>query len=397
MITPLECAALHARRFIGAIRIFAFASSCALVGVACSLSDGLKVSCQIDSDCNPGRTCQNGTCGSPQAAALDGGAVPLSGSESDGGGVVAPATDASSGEAAVDGSDQQTCGSTGPGLSDCGSAANESCCQRLSVTGGSFDRSYDNVSFTSPSATASVSGFRLEKFEITVGRFRKFVAALRVGWFPKAGSGKHTHLSAGGLNGGTESGWVASWNGSVLSADEIDQNLACGIGATWTNGPDGNEEKPITCATWYELQAFCIFEGGFLPTETEWNYAAAGGSEQRVFPWSSPPSSTDIDCNRANYAACEGSIAAVGSRIGGAGKWGHVDLAGNVWEQTLDGYAEYRTPWNDAAFLDDGTDRVARGGSVQSPSGPSLTSSFRSRVTETNRDPVVGARCAFAP
>jgi hypothetical protein len=63
-----------------------------------------------------------------------------------------------------------------------------------------------------------VSGFRLDKYLVTVGRFRQFVDAWSggAGYTPPAGSGKHTHLNGGlGLanneNPGTyEPGWVGS-------------------------------------------------------------------------------------------------------------------------------------------------------------------------------------------
>jgi len=48
-----------------------------------------------------------------------------------------------------------------------------------------------------------VGDFKLDKYEVTVGRFRQFVAAWNggAGYTPPAGSGKHTHLNGGnGLN-----------------------------------------------------------------------------------------------------------------------------------------------------------------------------------------------------
>src|SRR5580704_6839465 len=55
---------------------------------------------------------------------------------------------------------------------------------------------------------------------------------------------------------------------------------------TWTETAGSSENLPITEAHWYAAYAFCIWDGGFLPSEAEWNYAAAGGSDQRAYPWS---------------------------------------------------------------------------------------------------------------
>jgi hypothetical protein len=51
---------------------------------------------------------------------------------------------------------------------NCGPAHDESCCASSVVTGGMFDRN-NNASFP-----ATVSDFQLDRFEVTVGRFRKF-------------------------------------------------------------------------------------------------------------------------------------------------------------------------------------------------------------------------------
>jgi len=109
-----------------------------------------------------------------------------------------------------------SCRAGGPGLSDCG-PHKESCCVSLDVPGGTFYRSYDGVTYTDKSYPATVSPFRLDKYEVTVGRFRQFVSAVVAGWRPRPGSGKHIHLNGGrGLTNKLLARSLREWMGPVL-------------------------------------------------------------------------------------------------------------------------------------------------------------------------------------
>jgi formylglycine-generating enzyme required for sulfatase activity len=273
----------------------------------------------------------------------------------------------------------------------CGEAG-DSCCESLLVTGDAFLRQND------PAYPATVSSFRLDKYETTVGRFRVFVTASS-SWHPPPGSGKHTHLPGGGLYSinevAVESGWSSTWDTKLPQAKSIwDRDLNC-IGASWTPDPGPNEHRPIVCVNWYEAYAFCIWDGGFLPSYAEWNYAYVGGREQRTYPWGD----TAPDPNRAQYCVVPGacmSLINVGSKTSGNGRFGQSDLAGNAWEWVLDAPpAVTGDTCNDCLLFDPRlTNGMTLGGGFDSAV---VAADYISPDTIDHRDLSDGFRCARPP
>jgi sulfatase modifying factor 1 len=282
----------------------------------------------------------------------------------------------------------------------------QSCCSSPRVPGGTFYRTYtgSDAGPSGESHLASVSGFHLDEYEVTVGRFRQFVSAWDggAGWTPPQGSGRHVELNGGlGLNavgGGYESGWNTMDNINIAPTDA---HLMCYSG-TWTASVGTSENTPINCVNWYEAYAFCIWDGGFLPSEAEWEYAASGGSEQREYPWgSTDPGATSeyeiYDCKYPSGAGpCTGAgnLSPVGTAARGAGLWGQLDLAGNVEEWGLDWYeVPYLDPCTDCAYLNATTRRVLRGGNFSEFASTTL-SSYRDASPPTSRSGFYGMRCA---
>jgi sulfatase modifying factor 1 len=308
-----------------------------------------------------------------------------------------------------------SCAPGGAGMTSCGSGS-ESCCTSLEVDGGTYYRTYTNSGegATGEADPTTVSGFRLDKYLVTVGRFRQFVNAVLppdggTGYAPDAGAGKHTHLNGGlglvnsGTGGGYEPGWVASDDSNVSPTSG---NLACDATyATWTNMQGTQETQPINCVNWWESYAFCIWDGAFLPSEAEWEYAAAGGSLQREYPWGSTTPGTGnqyaiYGCyyNGTGPGSCTGltNIAPVGAPTLGAGLWGQLDLAGDLWNWNLDWYDGTYYPGTDSADLTVSSSRVFRGSNFNDAASGLLPPN-RGNYSPTHRDRYLGLRCARAP
>jgi formylglycine-generating enzyme len=268
---------------------------------------------------------------------------------------------------------------------DCGPDRQSNCCASHVVPGGTFVR--DNG--ISGDVQATVSDFRLDDYEVTVGRFRKFVAGYAE-HKPVPGSGRNP-------NNALDPGWETSWNDS-LPADEaqlISNVQVCD--ARFVTYAADDATLPINCVTWFEAYAFCIWDGGRLPTDAESNYAAAGGSEQRQFPWSDPPESADIDASYAAFLPNASAPLPVGTKSPrGDGRWGQADLSGNEWEWCQDWYRTYPTRCINCANLTDYSIRVIRGGSFYSDQ-ESLYTSSRLYHAPNQADFGVGVRCARAP
>jgi formylglycine-generating enzyme required for sulfatase activity len=291
-------------------------------------------------------------------------------------------------------------------MTDCGSGK-ENCCISLPVTGGTYNRTYRNSGSgpTGQADPATISAFRLDKYLTTVGRYRQFAAAWTANWRPAAGAGTHAYLTGGGLAttaGGVEPGWDTTWATNVKpTTSSLTGGSYCdGTHATWTAAATGGRENfPINCVNWYEAYAFCIWDGGFLPSEAEWEYAAAGGSEQRQYPWgtTAPGSMNQYAIYGSYYTANSTGLAPVGTAAMGAGRWGQLDLAGEIWEWNLDWKNTYVNPCTDCVSVTKASYRIVRGDNFGGSVNNLVPTVRGGDIAPEGRDSNFGFRCARAP
>ncbi len=159
------------------------------------------------------------------------------------------------------------------------------------------------------------------------------------------------------------------------------------------------DDHPMVNVNWHEARAFCIWAGGDLPTEAQWEKAARG-TQGLLFPWGNR-----FDGYRAQWSSdgVPGSAkmtSPVNAHPSGASPCGCLDMAGNVLQRCFDKYKPIisslplRDPKGPAQLS---SDPVVRGGSWLSFKGNHLRTSFRGSYNPTLSDNYIGFRLAVDP
>ncbi len=169
--------------------------------------------------------------------------------------------------------------------------------------------------------------------------------------------------------------------------------------SSWDDPQFNQPEQPVVGVSWLDALAYCRWADLALPSEAQWE-AAARGAAGRKYPWGNEDPSPEL----ANYDGNHGRTTPVGAYPQGAGPFGTLDQAGNVWEWCRDLWVEnaYRdrdgktdpcASGNDRDEADESAWRVVRGGSWIYRSR-FLRAAFRSRRLAWGRDRFVGFRVA---
>ena len=236
-----------------------------------------------------------------------------------------------------------------------------------------------------PRHVVSLTGFRIDRTEVTNAAFADYLNALRL---PVRGS-----FGAGGIserNGDAQTVELLTTRRAGASHKpliELDDGDARIMLLNGRFAPvRGKEDHPVTEVTWAGARAYCIWRGGDLPTEVQWE-AAARGTDDRLYPWgdAQPDNARMVSGGRI------GETRPVGSKPQGASPHGLLDAAGSLaeWTRSLKRPYPYRA--------DDGREdsaapgeRTTRGGDYEyADQAINFTVSFRDGFSN---DPVHGHR-----
>jgi gamma-glutamyl hercynylcysteine S-oxide synthase len=156
-------------------------------------------------------------------------------------------------------------------------------------------------------------------------------------------------------------------------------------------------EQPVCHVSWFEADAFARHAGKRLPSEAEWEKAAswdAAAQAKRTYPWGESASTPSL----ANLDQLAFGTAPAGAYPDGASASGALQMLGDVWEWTADGFEAYpgfeAFPYREySEEFFGGPYRVLRGGSWATQP-EAVTNTFRNWDYPERRQIFAGLRCA---
>jgi iron(II)-dependent oxidoreductase len=246
----------------------------------------------------------------------------------------------------------------------------------LGVDAVSEPHSLDNER---PAHTVDVAAFRIGRVPVTNGEWRQFV--------DDGGYQQHRWWSERGWRHRQEAGLTAPlfWNsdGTRNRFGHVEQISA---------------DEPVQHVTYFEAEAYAAWAGARLPTEVEWEKAAAwdpATGKRRRFPWGTSEPTEHL----ANLGGDALRPAPVGAYPASASAYGAEQLLGDVWEWTSSPlrpwpgftpmiYDRYSQPFFDGDY------KVLRGGSWAVAPGI-LRPSFRNWDHPIRRQIFSGVRLAW--
>jgi iron(II)-dependent oxidoreductase len=255
---------------------------------------------------------------------------------------------------------------------------------------GTNDRkwAYDNER---PAREVHVPSFRMARTPVTNGAYLAFMA--------DAGYERRNLWSDAGWAWLTQSECRAPAHWRARSEPDTDKHAA----RDWQALVFGelqplHPDDILVHVSWYEADAFARWAGGRLPSEAEWEKAAAwdaAAGRSRRFPWGDAPH----DATRANLDQAHLQPSRASSYPEGQSAYGCYQMLGDVWEWTdtwFDAYPGFVSfPYREYSQEFFGEQyRVLRGGSFATRATVAR-STFRNWDLPERRQIFAGFRCAW--